>query len=241
MESKQQLLEMLSKAEHDRRKYFCNLFKYVPEAIAAEMSYAEVRKGDCILSEGAPSDTVYIILSGRVIGLSHQRKGRVYSFMDFTKMYIVGDFEVFGGFSEYGISICAAKDCRLLKISSKKYLCWIKHDENALFLRLNNIMTVLTFERRLDREYVFMGCKERLADFLVKFYEKETGDSLKKVKVDETQAELADKVGFNVRSVQRNIAALEKKGFVSNENGKITISEEQYRKLKQYRNEEEKE
>lgn len=126
--------------------------------------------------------------------------GRVYYFMDFTRMYIVGDFEIFAEIPEYCISIYAAKDCRLLKIPAKSYMSWIRRDENALFLRMKNIMATLTSERIVDREYIFMSCTERLADYLLKSYRNGKKD-----------------------------------GYISNENGKIMLSQEQFLKLKQYK------
>lgn len=234
MESKKQLLEVISKAGRDRSKYLSDLFKYIPEAIAKEMTYTEVPKNEYLLFAGKPSDTVFILLNGHVIGLDHHKRGKVYSFMDFTEMYIIGDFEIFGHFSEYCVSIRTTEPCKLLKISSKSYLNWIQHDADALFLRLNNIMTTLIFEKKMDHEFLLMSCKERLASFLIRSYEYDKKDSSGNLKISKTQAELADKVGFNVRSVQRSIIALENENFVSNENGKIIISQEQYLSLKQY-------
>ena len=232
MESKEQLLEVIAKVERDRGQYLSNLFKYMPEAIAKELTYMEVKKNELILSAGDPCEAVYVVLKGQVIGLDHYKMGRMYSFMDFTKMYIVGDFEIFADYSESCVSIRAAQDCKLLKISANSYLRWIQHDENALFLRLNNILNTLSFERKLDRNYLIMDCKERLVSFLVMLYEKENPTGLGKLKVDLTQAEISDKIGFNIRSVQRGIASLEKQGMVSNENGKITVTSEQYESLR---------
>ena len=232
MESKEQLLEVIAKVERDRGQYLSDLFKYMPEAIAKELTYIEVKKNELILSAGDPCESVYVILKGQVIGLDHYKMGRIYSFMDFTKMYIVGDFEVFADYSEYCVSIRAAQDCKMLKISANSYLRWIQHDENALFLRMNNILNTLTFERKLDRNYLVMDCKERLVSFLIMLYEKENPMGFGKLKVDLTQAEISDKIGFNIRSVQRSIASLEKLEIVSNENGKITVTSEQYEKLK---------
>lgn len=231
MESKEYLFEVIAKIECDRRKYFESLFKYIPEAIVKEIFYEEIRKNEFILSAGDPNYSVFFLLKGQVIGLDYHKLGRVYSFMDFTKMNILGDFEAFGGTSKYGVTIRATEDCKLLKISTKSYLNWIRHDENALFLRLNNIINTLTLERKFDREYLFMGCKERLMIYLAKLYEKKHNDTSGILKVEKTQAELADKVGFNVRSVQRSIASLEKEGFITISNGKIVISREQYLKL----------
>lgn len=234
MESKKQLLEIIEREGGDRFHYLNELFRDMPEEIAKEIMYKEVKKNENLLIAGNPAETVYIILKGHVVGLDHQKLGRVYSFMDFTKMYIVGDFEAFAEYSEYGVSICTTEDCKLLKISSNSYLRWIRYDENALFLRLNNILTTLTFERRMDRKYLMMGCKERLADFLVKMYEKDITENEERFKIMKTQNELADKIGFNVRSIQRSISSLEKENLISTESGKVIISQEQYVRLKQY-------
>lgn len=234
MESKQQLLEFIGKTEYDRREYLSGLFELVPDSVVTELVYEEVKKDQYILRAGDPSDTVYIILSGQIAGVDHQRMGRAYYFMDFTKMYIVGDFEIFGDFSEYCVSIYAVEECRLLKVSSKSYMRWVRHDENALFLRMKNIISTLTSERMVDREYIFMSCKERLINYLIKSYENGKKDSVGRCKVDKTQAELADRVGYNVRSVQRSIASLEKEDLIVSENGKIILSQEQLIRLKQY-------
>lgn len=234
MESKKQLLEIVSKTSKDKSEYFLKLFQYIPEVIAKEFIYSEVNKNEYILFAGELSDTIYILLSGRVVGLDHQKMGRIYSFMDFTEMYVLGDFEIFGGTTENCITIRAAEKCKLLKISSKSYLRWIRQDADALFLRLNNIVNIFTLEKKIDREFLFMTCKERLAHFLAKYYKQEMNSPCDVVKVSSTQAELADKTGFNIRSIQRNILSLEKENLISNENGKIIISYEQYLKLNDY-------
>ena len=233
MKSKQQLLELLEKTEPDRSRYLRGLFEYVPDMIVEEMIYEKVQKGKYILRAGTPSDMVYMILSGKIMGVDHQRMGRVYYFMDFTKMYIIGDFEIFADIPEYCVSICAAGDCKLLKLTAGSYMNWIRHDENALFLRMKNIMATLTSERMVDREYIFMNCKERLVDYLVKSYENGQTDVRGRHRISKTQAELADRIGYNVRSIQRSIASLEKEELISNANGKIMLTKEQFQRLKE--------
>lgn len=41
--------------------------------------------------------------------------------MDFAKMYIVGDFEIFSEDTNYNVSICASKDSELLAIPASIY------------------------------------------------------------------------------------------------------------------------
>ena len=98
-------------------------------------------------------------LKRRCCRVDYQKLGKVYYFMDFAKMYIVGDFSED---TNYNVSICASKDSELLVISASIYWKWIKHDENALLLRIKNIMTILTSEKASDRKYMFMSCKSGL-------------------------------------------------------------------------------
>lgn len=241
MKSKKQLLEMISLIEESRRAYFLDLFQYVPEAFIEELAYVKVKKEEYIVLAGDSCDTVYFLLQGNAAGLEYQKMGHVYSFMDFTQMYVIGDFEVFAGCLEYTASIQAIDDCRLLKVSANSYLRWIKQDENALFLRMRKIMSTLNHERQIEREFLFMTCKERLIRYLVKYYEKVSTEKIRKIRVEKTQMELASNIGYNIRSVQRSVAFLEKQELISNESGKIVISYPQYLRLNEYIDEKGKE
>ena len=234
MKSKEQLYELITKINRDRSQYLKELFKYVPEAVAKEIAYAEIKKDEYIIKAGEDCDTVYFLLKGDVKGVDYLQDGRIYSFLDFSRMYIVGDFELFSGEFKSIISVLAADECKVLKLSAKSYMRWIQCDENALMLRLEAILKVLIMETKGDRENMVRGCTERLVNYLVKYYEREYTSSYLNVKVDLTQTEIADRIGFNVRSVQRSINALEKDGLISIVKGKIVVSAEQCFMLKEY-------
>lgn len=222
---------LISGCDNKRSVYFSGLFRYVPELIADESQFIRIRQGECIIMAGEPSDYVYFVLSGDVKGVDYNQTGEAYSFMDFTDMYIVGDFEALSGEPEYVNTIYAAKDCRLLRISAVHYLNWIKNDENALFLRLNNILGIMINERKLDRFFLHKGCKERVINYLIHYYERHRNASSGKIRIALTQNELADKVGSNLRSVQRVVAAMKNEQLLSVENRKMMLSYEQYLKL----------
>lgn len=232
MESKQELLEMINKFKGERNEYLSLLFKHVPDVVIKAINYKKVAKDKYILQAETPCDMVYVILSGKVIGVDQQREGHPFYFMDFTHMYVIGDFEVFAGMKEYCASIKTAEKCEFLAIPSYYYLQWVEQDKNALLLRLQNITAILTAEKKNERTYIFMNCKERLIAYLIQSYESRVDYNSKIYKITKTQVEIADRIGFNYRSVQRCIASLEKDNLIFIENGKITISEEQYRKLK---------
>ena len=92
METKQQFLEEINKVKGSKRDYLNKLFQYVSEAVIRAAVRKNVKKDEFIIRAGEPCDTVYIILKGDVAGVDYQKLGKVYYFMDFAKMYIVGDF-----------------------------------------------------------------------------------------------------------------------------------------------------
>ena len=215
----------------ERLEYFLKLFDKIPHQTVEHIVSTKVKKGDYILKAGEPCDAVFFLLKGKVSGEVSSPQGRAYSFMDFSQMCVLGDYEMFYEGAEYIVSIRAEQNCTLLKLSRDHYVSWIKQDVNALFLRTNNILSVLTFERSVDRAYLQKNSKERLCLLLMRFYEIGIKDSNGNFTVQYTQGELADKIGVNLRSVQRSIASLESEQLVQLKKGKMVISKEQYEKL----------
>ena len=121
METKQQFLEEINKVKGSKRDYLNKLFQYVLEAVIRAAVHKNVKKDEFIIRAGEPCDTVYIILKGDVAGVDYQKLGKVYYFMDFAKMYIVGDFEIFSEDTNYYVSICESKDSELLAIPASIY------------------------------------------------------------------------------------------------------------------------
>lgn len=150
MESKQQLLEILSRLEQGKYKYLSELFRYVPNDVVKSISYKEIDKNQYLIQAENPCDMVYIILSGNVIGVGYPKTGQAYCFMDFTQTHIVGDFEVFANVSQYTSSVKTVDVCKVLVIPATYYLEWIKHDENAMYLRLQNIMSIVVLEKKMN-------------------------------------------------------------------------------------------
>ena len=53
MESRKQILDFISKEGHERRQYLTDLLKYMPEAIAKELAFVEVKKNENIIVAGS--------------------------------------------------------------------------------------------------------------------------------------------------------------------------------------------
>ena len=64
MESKERLLEIIKKEGHGRFEYLNDLFRDMPETVAKEMIYTEVKKNEFLVSAGSRCATIFIILEG---------------------------------------------------------------------------------------------------------------------------------------------------------------------------------
>ncbi len=228
MNGKERLMLMISQCDYKRSRYFSELFKYVPNIVAEEIRYFELQKDEKIISAGKQSEYVYMVLSGDVKGVDYNQTGDGYSFMDFTDMYIIGDFEVITNTPEYSNTIYAAKNCKLLRIPAAHYLNWIKKDENALFLRLSNALSIMMSERRQDRLFLYKSCKQKVVSYFVRYYKKHKSVMGENVTIGITQAELAQKVGSSLRSVQRAVLSLKNEELITIQNRKMSISYQQY-------------
>lgn len=232
MESKKQFIEIINKLRKDKFDYLNLLFANCPEYVIHSMQHVKINKGHMIIQGGVPCDAVFIIVKGRASGMDFQPLGKVYMFMEYVSTDVLGDFELFGDIRNYRITVRAVTDCEIIRIPAAVYLDWMQQDISALFMRTRKLMNMFTNEAAEKRKNLFLNCKERLALYLVESYEKRAKDS--GLKVNKTQGELADRIGFNIRTLQRNIQSLEKEEMISTQNGKIVISREQYLKLKKY-------
>lgn len=232
MESKERFMEIINKLGKEHFQYLDKLFAGCPEDVIKKMRYLEIPSKYNLIYAGAPCESVYVILKGKVSCVDFQLRGNTYVIMDYAETAILGDYEVFGDFKEYRASVYSVTACELLKIPASAYLYWMQQDANALFMRTRKLMNILTNQTSDDRQYLFLGSKDRLILYLVKSYEKNAkgnGFVMRK-----TQSEIAERVGFHVRTIQRNVRSLEKEEFITIDAGKICISKEQYLMMKQY-------
>lgn len=232
MESKQQFIEKMKNLTPEQFEYLNQLFKDCPEEVIKAMRYRKVPKGYVLIYAGNVCDSVYIILQGNTVGMDFQKLGNAYVVREDSSTDVLGDFELFGDIKEYRITIRAVTDCEMVVIPAEVYLKWMQQDINALFMRTRKLMNSLTLQAASERKYLFLNCRDRLILHLVEEYEaKGRGETYR---LKSTQPELAERLGFNTRTIQRSVQSLENNGRISIDKGKISISLEDYWKLKEY-------
>lgn len=202
-----------------------------PSAIKERVRIVKIPQGQNFICAGEPCDKIYIILKGYAWGIDTQVLGKQYKFKSFKPGRFLGEPECFSGIPYYTITVQAETDCLLCVIGASLYLEWMKTDPHALLMRTKETIFIFMQQTQNDRRFFLSPCRERLMQYLVKCYEEHDEDSFL---VEKTRGELASAMGFVERTIERNIKKLEMNGLISLQRGKILVSNEQYRKLKEH-------
>ena len=237
MESKQELAQVIARLGGDRRQYLNDFFEDCPEELVHTMQYERIPKGQAILQAGMGCGYVWGILNGEISVTDIQMLGDVYSFVESSgfNTVIIGDYEPFAGLAEFQNTIYAVTDCEALRIPTAGYMRWMRRDSKALFMRAQIFAQTLAQEISNERKYLLLNGRDRLVLYLTQACGKWEGEG--EYILQKTQAQLAQRIGMNVRTVQRSIQKLEADGFVSCRGSKLCVSQKQYEKLKEYREE----
>lgn len=231
MESHQELKKLFDRLPKERSLYLNNLFKNCPDTVIRRIVHTQVPAQHFLLRAGESCTRVVIVLTGRANGIDNLLPGNFYVFTDYSGVEILGDYELFGDISKYRISIQTQTPCDILIIPSQPYLDWVSRDVNALFLRIKAIMRATVREGPNERKYQFLECRDRMVLYLADLYEKYGGQG--EFTLQKKQPELAEMLGFHVRTIQRNIQLLESEGMIASVAGRIRITQEQYLKIKE--------
>lgn len=241
MKSKQEFAELVSGLGEEQSAYMHDFFRDCPDNVIAAMQYVRLVQGQVILRAGEPCEAVWVLLRGEVSGEDIQMPGNVYSFFAYSGIHIVGDYEPFAGLSETGKTVCAVTDCEALRIPAAVYMKWMRQDAHALFMRTQSFAQTLAQEISGERKYLLYNARERLLLYLAGAFDKQKDSSIREsggeCMLDMTQEQLAQHIGMSVRTVQRSIRRLMEEGFLTCRGGKIYLTQEQYRRLLECRDE----
>ncbi len=233
MESGMALMGIIEKLSREQSGYLHDFFRNCPAEVIQVMQYVKVSRGQTVLLAGRSCEYVWIVIKGEVSGEDIQMTGNVYSFFEQSGISIIGDYELFAGLSEIQKTVAAGTDCEAFRIPSAVYMKWMEEDKNALFMRAQVLARTLAKEISNERKYLLLNARDRLVLYLTNAYGKWGGNG--ECIVKKTQAQLAQRIGMNVRTVQRSILRLEQEGFISYRSGVIHISWQQYEMLREYR------
>lgn len=219
----------LNKEKYD---FLSQFLSKCPSHILNTMQLCFFETNQIIMYTGDTSEFVYILLKGGVDGVDESVPNIPYTFTEIQPIDVLGDYELFNDAPGRYVSLRATGKTTCIRLRSKHYLSWMKQDNNALFIRMQLLLKVLTWETQFHRQYLFLDNDTRLILFLVEECKKNAHSYPHKVQVP--REVIVSKIGCSIRTLNRTIQNLEEQSLVSRSRGKIVVSEKQHKKLKQF-------
>ena len=216
-----------------KRSSMERLFRNCTEKVKTYMFVMDVAAGQTFIQAGEPCINIEIILSGKASGVEWPMHGHSYPFKDFGPGDFLGEIESFAGMRQYRVSVVALTDCRVLVIPVFCYMEWMHADVDALYMRTQKNVTRLLSQTADTRKYLFMDGRERLMLYLIRKYERK-GRADNTCSLKQTRSQMAEEIGFSIKTMDRSIKKLEEEGMLRLEKGKIQVDEAGYLTMKNY-------
>jgi CRP/FNR family transcriptional regulator, cyclic AMP receptor protein len=200
-----------------------SLPKELAERLWADATLINAKSGKTLVSLGATSSNVYIVLQGRVQVTLFSLAGREVILRNLGEGAIFGELAAIDGLPR-SASIVALSDCQLASVAAETFRSAISElPAGAMWLALR-----LTAQIRDLTERVFelnaLRVRSRLHCELLRMCGAVTGDE-SRIMIDPapTHAELASRVGTHREAVTREIGFLVEQGILEQQRRRMTV------------------
>lgn len=223
---------LFDRLEPKVKDYMKEYFRKAPEWVYDSCSIVSLNKNDIFITEDSSVQNIYILVDGFVKATDFRIQGAIYNFMWFQPVIAFGSLEVLLNEKTYKTTLMASTSCKLIKCPKAVYERWIKSDVNMLFTESSQNIWHLMNQSRRERVYLFMQAVDRLAYFMLNYYEQFEVDGTCHVKL--TRQDLSDCTGVSVKTITRSLANLMEAGCIGKKGNRIIITKKQYEILKEY-------
>ena len=201
----------------------CGLFAGVPEEdlrrLAAASSLRRYRRGQFVVHEGDPGDSLLVVAEGSLKAVTTSPHGEELLLAVVQTGEAVGELTVADG-GERSATVAALTDAALVRIPRESVLAVAEHSPALLRALLASLAATV---RRLTgdaADLVFLDTPRRVAKFLLSTL---PADGPPVVRGQLTQTELAERVGATRQTVNAALQQFQKRGWISLEHRDVTL------------------
>jgi CRP-like cAMP-binding protein len=186
--------------------------------LAKGCRFKNIKKGDVLFLQSDPSESAYVVCSGKISIILNSPDGREMVINEMRKEDIFGELGILTHKSR-STSAIARSESELLVIPQKVFLRVIE-DEPQLTRRILEL-TVSRLQNSSEREsaLVFMDAQARLAHLLLELDRQETDKGY----ITISQEELAQRTGLIRQTVAKALGKWRRKGYLITGRGKIVL------------------
>lgn len=186
--------------------------------LAKGCRFKPVEKGEVLFFQADPSESAYVVCSGKISIILNSPDGREMVINEMRKGDIFGELGILTH-KNRSTSAIARSDSELLVIPQKVFLRIID-DEPQLTRRMLEL-TVSRLQNSSEREsaLVFMDAQARLANLLLELDRQEADKGY----ITISQEELAQRTGLIRQTVAKALGKWRRKGYLITGRGKIVL------------------
>ena len=200
---------------------------------AAQVDLVRVPAGECVLRQGDARSSVFVLVAGRVLNVVRQQNFTSYAFYEYTPVEFFGEQEALAGIPNIIADVRAKTNCRFLALSEADYLRWVQSDTQIMQRQVRDMLALLLGQAAHERAALFFDSDARMALFLAHYYQHHPpAHPGGHVTVRQGHAAIAEEIGMSLRTVNRSVKKLAEAGAVGLAKGKMTLTAEQYMRLK---------
>ncbi|WP_088052559.1 Crp/Fnr family transcriptional regulator [Virgibacillus dakarensis] len=208
-------------------------FSVISDFIGEHGTELVFKPNSVIISRGEFPNNVYFMKEGIAIGLRDYEDGRDYSYFQVDKTNgNIGLLEVLSRKEQYIATITCLTEVTVLRVDSAFVYQLIM--SNLSLLRRCSVLLAEDLYSRSGNDGILYHYKgiDRLRYYLILYYENNRRQT-ESVCINNYYKDIASQIGVSVRTVGRSINKLKKLNEVSSTDRKLTMSKQQYEKMKQ--------
>jgi CRP/FNR family cyclic AMP-dependent transcriptional regulator len=180
--------------------------------------------GAVLISKEAPVEKVYIIAEGKCVVEYSTRSGYLFGFTELGYADFIGELEVISGQRLSVYTVIAQSRSILLRLPAASFLLWLKVDSNMAMMLIRSLVKKLQTVAVTASQFPFTPGIDRLARFILTYCDSHKGSF--PIVVQAGRQNIADHLGVNVRTVNRNVKKLSEAGCLAVQRGKIVVRRE---------------
>jgi CRP/FNR family cyclic AMP-dependent transcriptional regulator len=186
-------------------------------AVAARGVPRSYRKGTLIIEEGSQSDTLYLLLAGRVKAYSNDGRGREIVYGVYGPGEYFGEMSLDGG--PRSASVIADSACTCAVLTRQALREHIRAEPEFAFELIERVIRRARLATHSARSQALLDVYGRLVQML-ELMAVAQGDGTRLVAPRPTHAELAGRIGCSREMVSRLLKDLKAGGYVDDESGR---------------------
>lgn len=214
------------------RQWLLEFMHSMPPGLPEKCQLINRPAGNFLVRMGDAADSVYMLIAGEVRIMNELPNGTIYSFAKLYAPGILGEYEVLGNFAYYRATVVCESVCTFIYLTKNDFLAWMKKSHEALFKLTVQIVTKNASQVSRDRAFLFTTGESRLAYHLAQYYEHKADQGVCELNIPRSQ--LADEIGFCVKTIDRCIGKFKSLGMLGRRGTKITIDAAQYKMLRNF-------